>query len=154
MPWPELPPLDVPGSGPLGLGLSDEWDALVETGPEFLAKVRRHFNDLYCEDEATRLFLETTPKKKRGEHGRWQNLLRSRDVFLLREYDQARRGLPPKSVKKLPRMFGVIFDRAAPGKLGATATAIEHHIRELVRERAAKRAQERARGTLRSQYGE
>jgi hypothetical protein len=140
MPWPKLPPLDQGGT--ILSGVSDEADALAKSLPEFLVKVYRYAKALVGEDEANKLFLDTVPKKTVGEHGPWQNLMPNRDAFLLREYDLWSKGLTAREIGRLPRILGDLFHRAAPRKLGATADAITHRIRELVRERKIRRAQQ------------
>jgi hypothetical protein len=140
--WPDLPPLPV-----LLLDRADEMEALAKSLPEFVAKVYQHAESLLGAEGASDLFKKTIPKRDRGEHGPWQNLLSNRDAFLLREYDRASRRLTPPEIKRVARILGDLFDGAAPGKLGANAAAITHRIRELVRERKIRRAQQSSKAS-------
>ena len=134
MPWPKLPPLR-----PL-LGRGEEEAALAKSLPEFLAKVYRHARDLYGEDEAKELW-KAAPKKKRGKQKKYLNV--SRDAYLLHEYNSACKtckGLPPKSIKKLPRILGDILYNVEPGRYGSSAETITRHIRRLRDQQEKRRA--------------
>jgi hypothetical protein len=98
---------------------------------ELFVKLRFHLN----EDEARRLFVRCSPRRKPLHQGRGVSDP-ERDRRLLDLYDLVAETQPRKAV----RMVAEHFDNSEPGRFGNSVKAIERHIRRLVDSRIKAQA--------------
>jgi hypothetical protein len=132
---PERNPFHEPLPGLLGEA-EDDHNRWLEAASEFLRGLFKDAKLRVGEDEARRLFVRAT-KRRRGEHGR-QQVGRSptRDADLLYAYDEAiRHAQTDRERRATPRhLAGRLAAESGP-RYGNSAQAIERHLRRLLADR-------------------